>query len=465
MIELLRREAVYLWYYFSVQLEQIFKYWVSGMVLGSLVSVFLKEPVHRAFRSMGEKRLGIVGIVIASALGIASPLCMYGTIPIAASFSQSGITADGSCTADRGCRDDWLAAFMMSSILLNPQLIIYSAALGVPALTVRILSCFLCGIFAGGLIRIFYNHQPFFNFHGFEEPVSRDTDPNLLFRFLKNLGRNVKATGWYFLAGIALSALFQRYVPTDVMTGVFGGNEAFGILMAATIGVPLYACGGGTIPLLQAWLMDGMSLGSAAAFMITGPATKITNLGAVKIVLGMKRFALYLAYVMKPFSGGQLLEDKTSPFGRALTRYQCIQYSLDKPGVLTVLPGIRNVEDVKNLLGFLTASSRERDYSVVGTFTPGEAVGNCVYCNHCQPCPAGLNVGLINKYYNLDGFLEQGGASDDLAVAAPFAPMDGMNEKGLCVAVLMIQDSPGFRQDTGKPDLTTTMAVRSLPAE
>lgn len=289
--------------------------------------------------------------------------------------------------------------------------------------------------------------------------MSRDTDPNLLFRFLKNLGRNVKATGWYFLAGIALSALFQRYVPTDVMTGVFGGNEAFGILMAATIGVPLYACGGGTIPLLQAWLMDGMSLGSAAAFMITGPATKITNLGAVKIVLGMKRFALYLAYVMKPFSGGQLLEDKTSPFGRALTRYQCIQYSLDKPGVLTVLPGIRNVEDVKNLLGFLMASSRERDYSVVGTFMPGEAVGNCVYCNHCQPCPAGLNVGLINKYYNLDGFLEQRGASDDLAVAAPFAPMDGMNEKGLCVAVLMIQDSPGFRQDTGKPDLTTTMAV------
>ncbi len=286
MIDILRREAVYLWYYFSVQLEQIFQYWVLGMVLGSLVSVFLKEHIHRAFRSMGEKRLGTMGIVVASALGIASPLCMYGTIPIAASFSKSGM------------RDDWLAAFMMSSILLNPQLIIYSAALGVPALTVRMLSCFLCGIFAGGLLRIFYRNQPFFNFHGFEEPVSRDTDSNLLLRFLKNLGRNVKATGWYFLAGIALSALFQRYVPTDVMTGLFGGNEAFGVLMAATVGVPLYACGGGTIPLLQAWLMDGMSLGSAAAFMITGPATKITNLGALKIVLGIKHFVLYLLFVM-----------------------------------------------------------------------------------------------------------------------------------------------------------------------
>ena len=286
MIDILRREAVYLWYYFSVQLEQIFQYWVLGMVLGSLVSVFLKEHIHRAFRSMGEKRLGTMGIVVASALGIASPLCMYGTIPIAASFSKSGM------------RDDWLAAFMMSSILLNPQLIIYSAALGVPALTVRMLSCFLCGIFAGGLLRIFYRNQPFFNFHGFEEPVSRDTDSNLLLRFLKNLGRNVKATGWYFLAGIALSALFQRYVPTDVMTGLFGGNEAFGVLMAATVGVPLYACGGGTIPLLQAWLMDGMSLGSAAAFMITGPATKITNLGALEIVFGIKHFVWYLLIVM-----------------------------------------------------------------------------------------------------------------------------------------------------------------------
>ncbi len=68
--------------------------------------------------------------------------------------------------------------------------------------------------------------------------------------------------------------------------------------MAATIGVPLYACGGGTIPLLQAWLSDGMSMGSAAAFMLTGPATKITNLGAMKIVLGMKRFLLYLGFVM-----------------------------------------------------------------------------------------------------------------------------------------------------------------------
>lgn len=187
---------------------------------------------------------------------------------------------------------------MMSSILLNPQLIIYSAALGSAALTVRIVSCFLCGISAGLLVRFFYRNKPFFNFSGFEERKSRNTHPNPLIRLLKNIGRNFKATGPWFLLGVLLSALFQRYVPTQAFVRLFGENEGFGVLMAATIGVPLYACGGGTIPLLQQWLWNGMSMGSAAAFMITGPATKITNLGALKIVLGIKRFALYLAFVI-----------------------------------------------------------------------------------------------------------------------------------------------------------------------
>ena len=105
--------------------------------------------------------------------------------------------------------------------------------------------------------------------------------------------------------------------------------------------------------------------------------------------------------VMKAFSGGQLLNAGTSPFGKALTEYQCIQYALDKPGVITVLPGVRNREDLKRILGFVDASPEEKDYSVLGTFTPQEAEGICVYCNHCQPCPAGLDVGLINKYYDL----------------------------------------------------------------
>ena len=40
-------------------------------------------------------------------------------------------------------------------------------------------------------------------------------------------------------------------------------------------------------------------------------------------------------------------------------------------------------------------------YSVIGGFTADTVTGTCVYCNHCQPCPAGIDIGLANKYYDL----------------------------------------------------------------
>ena len=105
--------------------------------------------------------------------------------------------------------------------------------------------------------------------------------------------------------------------------------------------------------------------------------------------------------VMKPFCGGQLLSAAQSPFGQALTPYQCIRYVLDKPGVLTALCGAGGLEDVKKALAYFDQPEEALDYSVIGTFAPPEANGKCVYCNHCRPCPAGLDIGLINKYYDL----------------------------------------------------------------
>ena len=105
--------------------------------------------------------------------------------------------------------------------------------------------------------------------------------------------------------------------------------------------------------------------------------------------------------VMKPFSGGQLLDAALSPFGQALTHYQCMQYALDRPGVLTVLPGMNSVEQAEHLLHFFEAADAEKDYSLIGSFSPADAVGHCVYCNHCKPCPAGIDIGLVNKYYDL----------------------------------------------------------------
>ena len=65
--------------------------------------------------------------------------------------------------------------------------------------------------------------------------------------------------------------------------------------------------------------------------------------------------------VMKPFHGGKLLDEKTSPFHTAMTRFQCIQYALDRPGVLAVVPGVRDLKDLNALLGFAGAPDEEKE--------------------------------------------------------------------------------------------------------
>ena len=105
--------------------------------------------------------------------------------------------------------------------------------------------------------------------------------------------------------------------------------------------------------------------------------------------------------VMKPFSAGMLFDGEKSPFGKPLTLYQCVQYALDKPAVVTVLPGFTTVKELEEYLSFETASAEERDYSILEEMTVKDVEGRCLYCSHCQPCPAGIDIALVNKYYDI----------------------------------------------------------------
>lgn len=105
--------------------------------------------------------------------------------------------------------------------------------------------------------------------------------------------------------------------------------------------------------------------------------------------------------VMKPFNAGQLLDAAKSPFHQAMTTAQCIQYALDRPGVLTVLPGPGSVAELAEILRYFDTPAGERDYAIISALVPDSSRGSCVYCKHCHPCPVGLDIGLINKYYDL----------------------------------------------------------------
>ena len=106
--------------------------------------------------------------------------------------------------------------------------------------------------------------------------------------------------------------------------------------------------------------------------------------------------------VMKPLGAGTLLNAKSSPFGVAMTVPQCIQYALDRNGVKVVIVGCHTVQEVLEAVKYYDLSSEERSYSHI--FASGNSIhmtGRCMYCNHCQPCPAHIDIAAVTKFLDL----------------------------------------------------------------
>jgi predicted aldo/keto reductase-like oxidoreductase len=105
--------------------------------------------------------------------------------------------------------------------------------------------------------------------------------------------------------------------------------------------------------------------------------------------------------VMKAFGGGILLDEQRSPLGRALNVYQCLQYALDRPGVLSCLLGVRSKEDLILAAGYDDAPAADRDYAFISECQTVDMKGVCVYCNHCLPCPVNIDIAAVNKFLDL----------------------------------------------------------------
>lgn len=106
--------------------------------------------------------------------------------------------------------------------------------------------------------------------------------------------------------------------------------------------------------------------------------------------------------VMKAFGGGDLLDARLSPAGKALTPVQCLHYALTRPAVSAVMCGAHSLDQFQACLDYETATDAQRDYaSVFATFPRISWEGHCMYCGHCAPCPKGIDVAAVTKFFNL----------------------------------------------------------------
>lgn len=112
--------------------------------------------------------------------------------------------------------------------------------------------------------------------------------------------------------------------------------------------------------------------------------------------------------VMKGYAGGRLFSEQTSPFGVALTPVQCLHYALTRPAVASVMVGFDTTKHIDAAIAYETAGEEEKDYASVLAHAPHHAYsGQCTYCGHCAPCPAKIDIAMVNKLYDLATMQEE----------------------------------------------------------
>jgi uncharacterized membrane protein YraQ (UPF0718 family) len=274
------------------QVLQLGPYVGGGILLAALMGQ-LDLPRRWGLR-LG--RSGPGAVLGAACLGGASPLCTYGTVPVLVELLRGGASPGPAL------------AFLVASSLLNPQLtIVMAGGLGWPLALAHVAGVLSLSLPVGMLARrlrpeaflstgtrlptptLPHTHTP--------TPLHRDARRGRQ-TFTHSLLHLTETVGLYFVAGVILAALLQTLVPTAWVSALLGAGRPYGVLLAGVLGVPLYACGGGAVPVIAGLLAQGMSPGAALAFFLAGPATRLTALAAVGTLLNRRALAAYVAYIV-----------------------------------------------------------------------------------------------------------------------------------------------------------------------
>lgn len=105
--------------------------------------------------------------------------------------------------------------------------------------------------------------------------------------------------------------------------------------------------------------------------------------------------------VMKTLGAGKLISPEHTPFSKPMSVNQCIHYALSRPAVCTSLLGCENGKQVIDVLKYLEANDKEKDYTSFLNEMDTNFAGKCVYCNHCLPCPSEIDIAMVNKYLDI----------------------------------------------------------------
>ncbi|VVC02752.1 putative permease [Candidatus Bilamarchaeum dharawalense] len=252
--------------------------------LVSIIRTFITRQRIRKF--LGGKKEG-VGNILAALLGIPTPFCSCSAVPIFIGFVESGIPLGVTFSF-------LIASPMINEIAIALLLSLFGWQVAALYIGAGLVVAIVAGIIIGRM-NLEGDVEDFVHQMEVKNKKEKRMKWTERINFAKEQTWNIvcKVTP-YLILGIGLGALIHGYVPIGFLADIAGKNNPLAVPMAVLIGVPLYSNAAGVIPIVQALMEKGMSMGTALAFMMSVTALSLPEMIILRKVLKPKLLAIFV---------------------------------------------------------------------------------------------------------------------------------------------------------------------------
>jgi hypothetical protein len=261
---------------------------VIVFVVGIIRSYFSPEKTRKAL----EGKPLFAGNVMAASLGVLTPFCTCSAIPLFIGFVESGIPLGVTFS------------FLVAAPMINEvALVLLFGLFGWKTALLYASTGLLIAIFSGwviGKLKVERFVEEWV--YKIKAGDFQMEEGKITFKDRIQAGHiavvDIVSKVWiYIVAGIAVGAAVHGYVPENFMASIMGKEAWWSVPLAVLIGVPLYSNAAGIIPILQALLEKGASLGTALAFMMSVIGLSLPEMIILRKIIKLPLIIIFISVV------------------------------------------------------------------------------------------------------------------------------------------------------------------------
>ena len=243
-------------------------------------------PPERSRKILGRFH-GIGANTISALLGTVTPFCSCSSIPLFIGFTSAGLPLGGTFS------------FLISSPMVDlGSLVLLMSIFGAKVAVIYVLVGLVIAVAGGTIIERLHMEKYVERFILSARSTDIDAPAISKMERLKYAKEQVSSTFKkvfpYILVGVGIGAVIHNWIPESWIETVLGSSNPFGVVLAALVGVPMYADIFGTIPVAEALLAKGAQLGTILAFMMAVTTLSLPSMIMLRKAVKPKLLALFI---------------------------------------------------------------------------------------------------------------------------------------------------------------------------